>query len=679
MRSIRWAALGCALLLWAAPARAGDKGLYADGDIEVMVDFDSNSTGSHGYTAYPVLIVNHSKDRAHRVTLKLPADSYGYSGDVLRSLTKTVEMPASSKARIRLLQPPYPPIQGNNLEVRVDGKGSDRKLQLNTAGPSSGAYAMRGGYYSMSRSSGPAEPLIFYSQSVALTGPGMPHGVMPGAGGTFFLAALGGNVKLLRADGPLDGWPTEWLAYSRYDGIVITADEWTKGQPGVNTALLQYAETGGTLILVGKDATALPASWTRRPPDRDHGMSIYTAGFGRCIVCPEEVRPGLGLTVADERLAVVATLCNEGANAWRNVLSAADANRQFRVVEEAGVPVRGLFVLMLLFAITIGPVNLWLLGRKDRRIWMLWTVPTISGATCLAVFGYMLISEGWNGHLRTEAITLLDETTQRATTYGWTAFYAPLTPGDGLHFTPNTELMWQKSLDFYYRNPGGNACSIDWTKDQHLDSGWVSARVPSHFRLRKSESRPERLRVTRGKEGSLLVSSALGANLKSLWLADKEGNVYSAEDVPTDSQVALTRNKDVRPVQKAFTLPRALLTSNGWLTGGEVPPSPPGSFGGGGPFVATRPAMPTATMKAGPPPGPGGPGGPGRVPPPPTPPEYTGSPDPVKQPVRFLAPLIYVAVIEGSCPFVEDGLQNAKFREYRSIVIGTLKEPDDAN
>src|SRR5262249_22076700 len=149
--------------------------------------------------------------------------------------------------------------------------------------------------------------------------------------------------------------------------------------------------------------------------------------------------------------------------------------------EDVGVPVRGLFVLMVLFCIGIGPVNLWLLGRKDRRIWMLWTVPVLSLLTCLAVFGYMLISEGWHGHLRTEAVTLLDETTHRATSFGWTAFYAPLTPGDGLHFSSDTEVMWLKGQDLlrgpygYSRTPdvSSSSCTLDWSQDQHLASGWI--------------------------------------------------------------------------------------------------------------------------------------------------------------------------------------------------------------
>src|SRR5262249_22639553 len=128
---------------------------------------------------------------------------------------------------------------------------------------------------------------------------------------------------------------------------------------------------------------------------------------------------------------------------YQKVRSPADANDVFPVVEGMETPVRGLFVVMLVFAVTIGPVNLYLLARARRRIWMLWTVPLLALATCRAVFGYMVSVEGWHGHARTESLTVLDEASGRASTIGWTGFYTPLAPLDGLHFSRDTELTPQ--------------------------------------------------------------------------------------------------------------------------------------------------------------------------------------------------------------------------------------------
>src|SRR5262249_26203474 len=115
-------------------------------------------------------------------------------------------------------------------------------------------------------------------------------------------------------------------------------------------------------------------------------------------------------------------------------------NNEFTVVEKIGIPVRGLFVLMLAFVAVIGPINLIWLARRRKKIWMLWTVPVISMVACLAVNGFALLGEGVSATSRVEAFTILDESSHLASTVGWTAFYAPITPGEGLHFSYDVEL-----------------------------------------------------------------------------------------------------------------------------------------------------------------------------------------------------------------------------------------------
>src|SRR5205807_2362189 len=102
-------------------------------------------------------------------------------------------------------------------------------------------------------------------------------------------------------------------------------------------------------------------------------------------------------------------------------------------------------------------------------------------------------------------------------------FYSPLTPGDGLHFGPETELTFQGGEDIYYGKRGygyeeeprggGKAFTLDWSIDQHLARGWVSARLPAHFRLRKSEVQRERVTVHRDKDGNLSAVNGLGAEI----------------------------------------------------------------------------------------------------------------------------------------------------------------------
>jgi hypothetical protein len=287
------------------------------------------------------------------------------------------------------------------------------------------------------------------------------------------------------------------------------------------------------------------------------------------------------------------------------------------VVDNIGIPVKGLFVLMLCFGIAIGPVNLWLLTRWKRRIWMLWTVPVISATTCAAVFGFMILVEGWSGHLRTEAITVLDQTNHRAATIGWTAFYTPLTPGDGLRFEHDTELSFQHADNLHaYGRGGGRACSLDWTDGQHLARGWVSARVPSHFKLRKNEVRRERVTVRRARDGSLSAVNGLGADVRQLWVADEKGNLYRCGPVEAGKSARLEATGEKLDAGKEQLRPLRDLYTRHWTDAAKELRSTP---------------------------------------------------------LGHLPTLGYVADVEGA-PFVEDGLRGASDRKTSSLVIGLLKE-----
>jgi len=216
------------------------------------------------------------------------------------------------------------------------------------------------------------------------------------------------------------------------------------------------------------------------------------------------------------------------------------------VVENIKIPTRGIVVIMLAFIIVIGPVNIYLLNRRQRRTWMLWTIPAISFATTLIVFAYSLLREGVTPDTRIAGLTLIDQTSHHATTIGATAFYCPLTPSSGLHFEFGTEATPLVSRGY----GSGTSREMDWTQSQHLTRGWISARVPAHFHLRKSETRRERIQVV-NENGKLQIVNGLSAPIKSLWVADADMNVYQATGVAAGEKAGLIPSLQSSPAEKS--------------------------------------------------------------------------------------------------------------------------------
>jgi hypothetical protein len=657
MRKLCSFAAACSLvLLAAAPGRAA-----TFNDVTVTIELWPRGASNHGSSEYVFGLKNTSKSRNHTVTVTIPVVPGG-GDDHIVALSRTVTLEPEKTARLSLLQPYYPPINGGDVRVNVDGTnyGTAREPALRlqpSRRPFSGGAAPWGGG---GGPGGPPGAMGLGASSLLLISPEGPEDFQK------MLRAFGGGMQVEREETPVAAWSATWQGYSRYDGIILTGREWKAAPDGVRTALEQYAETGGFLLLL--DPVPLPKTWEKRPTQFGlvFALDIYSAGFGTCVVSPDSnihkwEHPRWNTLIQE----VV-----QASQSQQQLLTAADANSRFPVVEDVQVPVRGLFALMVVFTLIIGPGNLWVLARMQRRIWMLWTVPCISFVTCAAVFGFMLIVEGWRGESRIEAITILDENTDRATSVAWVGVYAPMTPGDGLHFSSASDVLWLKGNEDRYAYGGrGNisfaACTIDDTRDQHFKSGWVSARVPSHFKLRKSETaQHKRLAVDLAADGTLTATNALGSDVQKLWVADEKGIVYTAENVAPGAKVTLTRRKDDSLAAAGIAALRPLLTSDNWVTPRQVRKRPSSQ--------ATR------TMKGMPPAAwPGG-GGPGMMkggggPPVFAPPPAARAPE--DNPDLYLGKRTYIAVLN-SAPFIETPLANLRASEAKSTIFGILRDKD---
>jgi hypothetical protein len=462
-----------------------------------------SAESAHGYVEYRFAVENRSADKPHEVGIRLPFETYRDEAPLV-AISRSVVVAPGATVVVSVPQCPLA-LTGSDAAVSVDGRQQRDPLRVNVE-----AHGVRA-YWGSGRMSDVV--FILSSRGVAFPTPGEKE-----------------KVFVARAEQDVREWSAEWLAYSRYDAVAVTAEEMERMPPPVRLALVRYVECGGTLKVVG--AWQPPQEWRWGDGVRFRS-GAYNVGFGRCIVTAEASESHTALTYA----------ARESAEAFRNVRSVEEANREFPVVEDIRAPVRGMLVLMLVFVIVIGPVNIIVLGRLNKRLWLLVTVPLVSFLTGALMFGYSALSEGFQGHYKTATLTLLDEATGRATSLGWAAYYSPLSAGAGLRFSYQTELSPQLAEDFHFGIFGGGGHSagrtVDWTEDQHLASGWLAARVPVHFMVRRSEVRRERLAVRTGAGGKITVVNGLGAPIKQLTLADREGNLHAAGNIPAGAEVAL--------------------------------------------------------------------------------------------------------------------------------------------
>ncbi len=571
-----------AILLLGILVSSGEAKQY--GDVLVEASSPPNVSRSHGYTDYRVSVSNRSVLDRHQVTLTLPQQSY--SGG---TVTRTISVEPSSTVSVSLFTSIA--LGGNGLGVEIDGQPQREVVAVNL---------------NLSGYGYDTRPAVLISQ---------------GASGRAFQTRAGSVLKdaqdketfyAARSETPVAEWSTNWLGYSSYDGVVLTAEEMRAMPEPAASALMRYVECGGTLLVIG--SWQVPPPW-RIEKEQDGALLTYSTIFGVCLVSENGAVEGLSKL----NWEAIGKAWEQSRSPWTSratmTFDVASANKLFPVTENVSIPVRGLLLIMLVFVILIGPVNLFVLSKRKKRMWLLWTVPLISLLTCLAVSAYTLLSEGWGGRARYLSYTILDERSHHASTIGLNAFYAPLTPGDGLRYGTETEITAQGGRFGYSYDSTPNR-TADWTEDQHLETGWVTARTPAHFMIRRSETRRERLTLTRSSDGSLSVVNGLGVAIRNLWLADEKGIVYKGSDIAPGASANLQMTTE-HPATGRISRMRSAFAGD-WIS------------------LVQRTASSADLVR----------------------------------------PRTYVADLD-TCPFLEEGLKGVKQKKCEARVYGIMKGPGD--
>ncbi|MEM6854983.1 MAG: hypothetical protein AAF593_11305, partial [Planctomycetota bacterium] len=420
-RMVAWALLG----VFAATAAAGTQSYD---DITVTVESPASVASWYGYAVYQITVANRSAS-TRDVTVTLPAESWNY-GDSIGSLSRTVRVEPNGVATAELMQPPLA-MNGSDARVRIDGQVQRDVVPVSIASHfNQYAYSQP---IMTSRGAGRALAASFENAMTAI----VEARNESGSGNPFSYGAYGSSdrpAELARAPRPVSEWSGNWLAYSRYLAVMLTEDELRDAPMAVDSALRDFVAAGGRLVVLGANARQpeVMAAWTRAATSeraiQDENARAMNIGLGKVELWSENRLAGFGGEDWEHWIRSVVPRSSGRINRF----DADAAESRLPMLEEFQVPARGLLGMMLLFTLLIGPVNVMLLSWLKRRMWLLWTIPAIAFVFAGAVLAYSILSEGVRPRAKTVAVTLLDQTTRQAVTRGFTGYYAPLTPGDGL-------------------------------------------------------------------------------------------------------------------------------------------------------------------------------------------------------------------------------------------------------
>ena len=513
---LRALAFPLALLLLSVRAAdaAGVFRPYESDGLRIVFDSDWITQAAPGYIPIRLEITNTGPLRTIEILDRGNRHHFpGFTGGLVRSprrsggiqvgtlsLVQRVTLARGSRVSLTIPVPVSAQTENYTFEIREEGK------VLHTLGSYSLQSAIvpdrASALMVVNDSSALAEAAEGWSRSPFPPGAGAAGAsvVVPPSGTT-------GRVKVPSFDLLLEPHrlPTNWLGFTSLRAVLIGPAEWRELSDAQRTAVRTWVACGGDLLVIDGDLGewqgSVPTSATSVP---------YLLGRVHAFTSAQITTTGLDdvlMNLPSPRDGNWALPANRAAD-WDGPLE-----QGFRmVIPGVGmIHARTYILILLLFAVLIGPVNVFVLWKRRQQALLVLTVPAIALAFILLLAGYVVAGEGFGVYAKAASITLLDQGRQQAATRATVSMYAAgRSPRGGVSFSRDTAVI-----------PAGGApivsdLVVDLTDTQRM-GGLVRARTPANFETVAFRTARERLVVHRQGD-RIEVVNGLGDTVNDLTL-----------------------------------------------------------------------------------------------------------------------------------------------------------------
>jgi hypothetical protein len=332
---------------------------------------------------------------------------------------------------------------------------------------------------------------------------------------TRFSAAAGGastgHDKLAAFD-PM-AWPADWRMWSEFSVMVLTQETWTNLDEARRNALRDRIAMGARLVLV---PTAAGGEFGR---ERFGAGEIVTLDRPLDDVGSLAARPGFEALdqVSAESLA---------GNAFWNSITEVLAPR----------PQTGwLTAFVIVFGVAVGPVNLFFFAPAGKRHRLFFTVPAISLAATVVLFGAIFLSDGLGGRgSRRTLVLLLPERNEAVVVqrqYSRTGLLG------SRKFALPADVLLERQAEAIVL---GGSQQL-WRAGDTASGDWFSSRGEQRHTLRRLGPTRERVELLRESDGGLAVQSTVAARLRDFAYRDDQLTYWIAAEVAPGQRVKLQR------------------------------------------------------------------------------------------------------------------------------------------
>ena len=201
----------------------------------------------------------------------------------------------------------------------------------------------------------------------------------------------GGNVDFAGEFQPIN-MPGDWRAYQGYDAIVLTEKDWLTTSPAARNAILEWNRLGGQMIVYALDSEV---------DLKQLGINVSTdskgerRSFGRVDLQPLKK----DYKVSPKSLQKLINSSSHQSPFPVQLSEDYDSGDWglYKMLKGAGFQPALLVIVILVFGILVGPINLFVFAKAGRRHRMFITTPLIAIGASLVLIAVIIIQDGFGG------------------------------------------------------------------------------------------------------------------------------------------------------------------------------------------------------------------------------------------------------------------------------------------
>ncbi len=323
--------------------------------------------------------------------------------------------------------------------------------------------------------------------------------------------------------------PDDWRAFSGFDTIMMTDNDWMMIPPGAKNAILAWVRLGGHLVIYSEGS----------PTPNSLGLPTNSS-FGKY-----EIKPITGNKL-NHKATVNLAFTREHDTRIQSVTKDFKSKWHLQdILGEKTFNSTAFILILVAFGIIVGPINLFVFAKSGRRHRLFITTPIISVATSLILIVLIIFEDGFGGEGKRLTLMEVRPDDQQNAAFVVQEQFSRTGVMTSPSFSIDASALFVPVVidsNRWSRFTGDHETSGNY--DIQPEGGKLFVKG-SWFQSRSEQGQlltavvPTRGRIERSQQADKIISS-FDFPIKTLLFKDDDGNWHRAENLSKGKAIALT-------------------------------------------------------------------------------------------------------------------------------------------